>query len=1143
MRPVLLEIDGFASYRTRATVDFRDADFFVLVGPTGAGKSTIIDAMVFALYGTVPRWDDRAAVAPALAPTANRGLVRLIFDVGGRRYTAIRDVRRSGGKTQAVTVKEARLEEFLSPDAEGDPDDATNPMASGAPRVTKAVEELLGLDFNQFTQSVALPQGEFARFLHATDGERQAILKNLLGYGIYDDIQRAAHSRATENRLRSETLADQLTNYSDATPEHVTALEHNLTTLTSVQQHIETVAVPALKSAAEEADLARGRVKQLNAERTELLAVVVPDGIDALDSERSTTRSALTTAETEQNRLEEQDQQARADLQAATPRHQLEQTLQRWVELEKITERLPALAEASTAAGTELGTTTANRDRADVAVTEARTVATDAQRASELHQRQVAEAQDGLDALSAVVVPADLDAITQAIRDTTAQLAEAKSTVDSAEAAQQAATDDLEAAPDSGALAAAAADADELHAILAADSTAAAQRVDAATTVANAQATAARTADAVLAAGQAVHDAEHRNQAVAIRADLQVGDDCPVCGHSITELPADTCDTDLAAVREALREAKAADELAAGEWRRLEKQYNGELAVRSEQLRRGDTVRGRLIGHLTALDLGELAGTLGDAIDDTGTDDVLSQLAAGASSAHARVLSAQRQRAALEETRRNADAALTAARKTLGAADDAVKLAEGRAASARTALRGARDRVSALGPPVVDDTNVETAWDQLSEWAKDQLKTLSERHTALSAAAEEAEAAAERRQNELETAETAATQARDQFTAAALAKKGADDQLRHAEQRKDELNQQLSDAPGIEAVRTLLDHVIALQDAVDAVAAALATARQTTSMARDAVAAADAAVETSWQDLRRIRDPLTKFGAPEVTTTDLVAGWRVMADWSAAEAASRLAQAESAEGLATQADERAQVAQSALIQSLTELGVQVPAETTGMALYTQAPSWIASAVATASATLERARERLQESESMRAQMQQAAEEAQVAKELAGLMRTNQFPRWLIASALDTLLDDASTTLMQLSSGQFELTRNDTDLLVIDHNDADMSRLVKTLSGGETFQASLALALALSEQVTSLSAAGASKLESIFLDEGFGTLDENTLDVVAGTLENLASLRSRMVGVITHVAALAERIPVRFEVTRDGAGSHIERQPL
>ena len=91
--------------------------------------------------------------------------------------------------------------------------------------------------------------------------------------------------------------------------------------------------------------------------------------------------------------------------------------------------------------------------------------------------------------------------------------------------------------------------------------------------------------------------------------------------------------------------------------------------------------------------------------------------------------------------------------------------------------------------------------------------------------------------------------------------------------------------------------------------------------------------------------------------------------------------------------------------------------------------------------------------------------------------------------------------------------------------------MKTLSGGETFQASLALALALSEQLSTLAAGGRTTLDSIFLDEGFGTLDPDALEVVASTLENLAQ-GNRMVGVVTHVAALAERVPVRFEVTRD-----------
>src|SRR5829696_5985308 len=108
MRPVTLDLDGFGSFRERCTIDFTDADFFALVGPTGAGKSTIVDAIVFALYGSVPRWENRRAVEWALAPTVNRGVVRLVFEVGTTRYVAARELRRSAAGR--VTVKSARLE-------------------------------------------------------------------------------------------------------------------------------------------------------------------------------------------------------------------------------------------------------------------------------------------------------------------------------------------------------------------------------------------------------------------------------------------------------------------------------------------------------------------------------------------------------------------------------------------------------------------------------------------------------------------------------------------------------------------------------------------------------------------------------------------------------------------------------------------------------------------------------------------------------------------------------------------------------------------------------------------------------------------------------------------------------------------------
>ena len=156
------------------------------------------------------------------------------------------------------------------------------------------------------------------------------------------------------------------------------------------------------------------------------------------------------------------------------------------------------------------------------------------------------------------------------------------------------------------------------------------------------------------------------------------------------------------------------------------------------------------------------------------------------------------------------------------------------------------------------------------------------------------------------------------------------------------------------------------------------------------------------------------------------------------------------------------------------------------------------------------------------QIRNRSEEEQVATMLGQLLRAGSFERWLCSEALDSLVEEASVTLMELSGGQYQLDRDDrNELVVIDYEDAGARRPVHTLSGGETFQASLALALALSRQVVGLSA-GMRDLNSMFLDEGFGTLDQDTLETVGTTLERLSADSDRMIGIITHVAALAER---------------------
>ncbi|MDP9405692.1 MAG: SMC family ATPase, partial [Actinomycetota bacterium] len=177
MRPQRLELHGFTAFRQPVTVDFAGADLFALTGPTGAGKSSLIDAMCFALYGSVPRLD-RRTVAPVIATGLVEARVRFDFTVGVQAYTAVRVVRalsRGGAST-----KEARLER------------GGQVLAGDADAVTDAVERLLGLGFDQFTKSVVLPQGEFAAFLHDKPSDRQRLLVRLLGLDVYDRMRAAA---------------------------------------------------------------------------------------------------------------------------------------------------------------------------------------------------------------------------------------------------------------------------------------------------------------------------------------------------------------------------------------------------------------------------------------------------------------------------------------------------------------------------------------------------------------------------------------------------------------------------------------------------------------------------------------------------------------------------------------------------------------------------------------------------------------------------------------------------------------------------------------------------------------------------------------------------------------------------------------
>ena len=161
------------------------------------------------------------------------------------------------------------------------------------------------------------------------------------------------------------------------------------------------------------------------------------------------------------------------------------------------------------------------------------------------------------------------------------------------------------------------------------------------------------------------------------------------------------------------------------------------------------------------------------------------------------------------------------------------------------------------------------------------------------------------------------------------------------------------------------------------------------------------------------------------------------------------------------------------------------------------------------------------------------------KQLALELRQDRIVAFLQEEALATLAAAGSVHLEELSSGRYRLEVADDEFFVVDTWNGEDRRSVKTLSGGESFLASLGLALALSEQVPSLATNARSRVTSLFLDEGFGTLDEETLQVVIGAVEVIGG-DDRMVGVVTHVAELAERLPARIVVEKSPRGSRISR---
>jgi len=205
MRLHTLELQAFGPYATPQRIDFgrlAASGLFLLEGPTGAGKSTILDAVTFALYGGLAgeeSGEDRLRshfAGPAAEPS-----VMLEFSLNGTRYrvTRVPEHRRPKKRGEGFTTEASRV--HLERQEAG----AWRSLTSNKAEAGEVITEAVGLSREQFTQVMLLPQGEFARFLRARDDDRRELLTKLFGTQLYDRVTAELDRRRYDAaRLRDE---------------------------------------------------------------------------------------------------------------------------------------------------------------------------------------------------------------------------------------------------------------------------------------------------------------------------------------------------------------------------------------------------------------------------------------------------------------------------------------------------------------------------------------------------------------------------------------------------------------------------------------------------------------------------------------------------------------------------------------------------------------------------------------------------------------------------------------------------------------------------------------------------------------------------------------------------------------------------
>lgn len=1132
MKILTLRLKNLNSLKGEWKIDFTAEPFassglFAITGPTGAGKTTLLDAICLALYHRTPRMSKVGGESNELM-TRHTGdcLAEVEFAVRGERYRAFWSQRRArdraDGALQPPKVELARLDGTILAEKAGDK--------------LRLTEELTGLDFERFTRSMLLAQGGFAAFLEASASQRAELLEELTGTAVYGQISQRVYERAREAKgvlegLRQrvagvEVLDDERREALAAEGASLAAREGQLSEdlktwqgqrqwLTALEQAAvgEQEAQARLAGAQQAWDAAEPRRQRLAAaepaarllpieqawreaeareQRSQEERAQLDQRIQSLATRRAAALAdglgasleQLRQAETDQARILDEQRRLDASLAERTGHAELGERLGDWrSQLALRDERAEALARLTRRQQEQtrqLQLLAEEREAQQVAVARAREQATQAQAAEQAQDERWQAALDGRDEKAwRALWQAALGRVNEV--DQLDQLVERR---------RQLQTQLERLARSQG-------DRQRQHGEHQV-------RLDALRGRYREVAQQVREREKLLEQERVIRSLE------AQRADLRPDEPCPLCGSCDHPAVADYAALDVSATQTALQEARTELERLTQEGKEL-----GEaLVALKAQLDQANEQQTEASQQLEQL--GELWRQRCTAL---GADPE----APGA----------------VAELRRRQDQELARIQQVLATLDGLRQQGE---ESRQEALRLARQQADAEQRLALAEAAWERARQGLAEGAEEQRAAQTQQTTA-----------------ERQLAEDLALWGYELPSRAAEWLDQREQEWRRWQadrQRAQELQQQSKDiaqrlaslAPLVATWRERAADIAPTTVAPEAAATLLGEATATWEECREQGAA-----------LQGSRQALNERLAGE-THLAREAGER----WEAALAASAFADAEA--WRAAQLDDSERNAldeertrlETALTESRALAGAarERHASLGAVPLTERTAAELDADLAAATAELRTLGQRqgevgatLREDDRRRDGLQAllgeiAAQERdhdlwQHLNGLIGSADGAKFRKFAQGLTLDHLVHLANDQLRRLH-GRYQLIRRqaaELELQILDTWQADALRDIRTLSGGESFLVSLALALALSDLVSQRTG-----IDSLFLDEGFGTLDGETLEVALDALDQL-NAGGKTIGIISHVEALKERIPVQLKV-RKGVGlghSGLERR--